>query len=319
MNRRLLESCFLVLVISLSPIFCVAQNYPNKPIRIIIGYPPGGGADTIARLIAQPLSTALGQPVIVENRAGADGMIAGAAVAKAAPDGYTLLLVSSSHAINVALKKNIPYDTLQDFAPISHIADQQILLVTSPAKPYSTVPELLKYLKENPGVINFGSSSTGSALPTELFRLETGSKFAHVPYKGTAAVIADTLAGHVDLTMAGAATASQHVKSGKLRALALTGAKRSPQFPDTPALSEFIPGFDVAFWSAIYAPAKTPEAIIAKLNTELVRITRNPEFQKSIRALGADVVGSTPEELRQFTINEIDKWTRVVKQSDYKE
>ena len=319
MNRRLLESSFLFLIIGLAPIFCVAQNYPNKPIKIIIGYPPGGGADTIARLIAQPLSMALGQAVVVENRAGADGMIAGAAVAKAAPDGYTLLLVSSSHVINVALKKSIPYDTLQDFAPISHIADQQILLVTSPTKPFSTVPELLKYLKDNPGVVNFGSSSSGSALPTELFRLETGTKFTHVPYKGTAPVIADTLAGHIDLTMAGAATAIQHVKAGKLRALAVTGAKRSPQFPDTPSLSEFIPGFDVTFWSAIYAPAKTPEAIIIKLNTELVRITRNPEFQKSIRTLGADVVGSSPEELKQFTINEIGKWSRVVKQSDYKE
>ncbi len=294
-----------------------AQTYPEKPIRIVVGYPAGGGADTIARLLGRPLSTALGQPVIVENRSGADGMIGGAAVAKAEPDGYTLLLVSSSHTINVALKRKIPYDTLRDFVPISHVADQQMMLVSNPGKPYRTVPELLKYLRENPGVVNFGSSSTGSALPMELFRMETGTKFVHVPYKGTSPVIADLLAGHVDVTLAGAATAIQHVKKGTLRALAVGGAKRSPQFPDTPSLSEFIPGFDVAFWSAIYAPAKTPGAIITRLNTEIARITRSPEFQKSMSDIGADVVGGTAEELRQFTIREIEKWTRVVKESGY--
>lgn len=294
------------------------QAFPEKPIKLIVGYSPGGGADTVSRILAKQLSVALGQSVVVENKPGGDAILATALVANAPPNGYTLLFTSSSHTINPALGSKLPYDTLLDFAPVSHIAEQQLMLVANPDRPYRTVPELLAYMRANPGKVNFGSSSTGTALPAELFKLETRTTFVHVPYKGTGPVIVDTLAGHVDLTLAGVASAIEHVKAGRLRALAVCGKKRMPLLPDTPTVAESVPGFNASTWSAVFAPAKTPRAVIDKLNAEIVRIVRTPEFANALSHMGVEVIGSSPEELGRFVAAEMAMWSRVVKETGFR-
>jgi len=310
---------FLVLVIgTIMASTVAAENYPEKPIKIVVGYAPGGGADTFSRLLAKHLSEAVGQPVIVENRPGADARLATASVAQADPDGYTLLFSSTSHTINPAINKELPYDTVGDFAPVALVAEQQMVMVANPSKPFKTLPELLDYLRANPDKVNWGSSSTGTGLPAELFKLKTGTNFAHAFYKGTGPVIADTLAGHVDLTVAGSATALPHIKAGSLRALAVWGPTRMEQLPDVPTVGEFVPETQAILWSAVFAPAGTPRPIIDTLNGEIRKIVDMPEFAEAMSNHGATAVGSTPEELGQFVEREIKRWSDVVKDSGYK-
>jgi len=293
--------------------------YPEHPVKIVVGYPPGGGADTIARLLAAKLNAALGQPVVVENRAGADGLVAGESVAKSTPDGYTLLLVSGSHTINPALGRKMPYDTLKDFSSISYVAEQQLILVSRPDFPADNVPQLVTYLKAHPKEVNFGSSSTGTQLPIELFKVMSGTSFVDVPYKGTAPVVTDLLGGHIDLSIVGAATAIEYIKAGRLKALAIGGSRRSALFPDIPTMSESgLPGYKATAWTAVFAPAGTPSVIVERLSDELIAITRQPDFQKSLAALGAEATSMGPVELDRFVEADIKKWTQVVKQSGIK-
>jgi len=298
-----------------SLIVCVqacAQPYPNKPIRLVIPFAPGGGTDILARMIAQRMSEALGVPMIADNRPAVDGLVASELVARAVPDGYTLLLISSSHAINPAIGRKLPYDTLHDFAPITQTASQQLFLVVHPSLPVKSVKELIDYAKARPGALNYGSSSSAVVLPMELFKSITATNIVHIPYKGSAPMLNDLLGGQINLAIAAAVSTLPHMKSGKLRALAIGDSKRSAILPDLPTIAEAgVPGYQAVIWSGMLAPAKTPRAIIDRLNREAVRVVQAPEFKERLVQLGSDAVGSTPGQWEQFIKDEIAKWTRI--------
>lgn len=296
-----------------------AQGYPSKPVRLIVPYAPGGGTDVLARMIAQRLTEALNESIVVDNRAGVDGIVGAEIMARAAPDGYTLLIISSSHAINVALGKKLPYDTIRDFAPITQTANQQLLLVVHPSMPVKTVKEFLEYVKARPGKLNYGSSSNATALPMELFKSMTSTDIQHIPYKGSGPMMNDLLGGHVQMSMSGAVSAVPHVKAGRLRAIAIGDSKRSSFLPDVPTVAEGgVPGYQAVIWTGMFAPAKTPRAIIDRLNKEVVRILHVPAFSERISSLGADVVGSPPAEWGKFLASEITKWAKVAKVAGFK-
>ncbi|HEV7390189.1 MAG TPA: tripartite tricarboxylate transporter substrate binding protein, partial [Burkholderiales bacterium] len=235
-----------------------AQSYPSKPVRMVVPYLPGGGTDTLARMIVQRLTEALNQSVVVDNRPAVDGIVGSEVVARSNPDGYTLMLISSSHAINSALGRKLPYTT-RDFAPITQTANQQILLVVHPSVPAKSVKELISYAKANPDKLNYGSSSNAVALPMELFKTMSGTRIQHVPYKGSGQMIIDLVGGQIQMAIAGAVSSIPHVKSGKLRALAIGDSKRSAYLPEIPTIAEAgVPGYQASIWSGMFAPAKTP-------------------------------------------------------------
>lgn len=293
----------------------MAQTYPTKSVRLIVPYAPGGGTDIMGRMLAERLSVSLGQPVIVDNRPGSDGSLGSDVVARADPDGYTLLINSSSHAINVALGKKLPYDTLRDLAPIVQTANQQLLLVVHPAVPVKSVAELIEYLKARPGKLNYGSSSVAVALPMELFKVMTGTDIVHVPYKGSGPMLNDMLGGQVQMAVAGAAASLPHVKSGKLRALGMGDSQRSRSLPDIPTIAEAgVPGYHAVIWNGLFAPRNTPRAIIERLNREVVRILQAPDVRERLNNAGFDVAGSNaPEQWGKFLEDEIVKWTKIAK------
>lgn len=290
------------------------SSYPTKPVRLLVPFAPGGGTDTLARMIAQRLSETLGQTVVVDNRPAVDGIVATETVAKAAPDGYTLILVSSSHAINPALRKSLPYDTLRDFAPISQTAVQQLLLVTHPSVPAKSVKELIALLKADPSKYNYASSSSAVALPMELFKSMSGTSIQHIPYKGTAPMMNDLIGGQVQLAISGAIGAIPHVKSGRLRGLAIGDVKRSAMMPDIPTIAESgVPGYQASIWTGMFGPAKLPRPIIDKVQKDVVRIVQNAEFKSKMNQMGSDTVGSTPEELGKFIEAELGKWAKIAR------
>jgi hypothetical protein len=295
-----------------------AQNWPapNKPIRIIVPTAPSGGNDVMARIVAQKLGERMKQPVIVENKAGGNGAIGSEAVAKAAPDGYTILFgYIATHGINPGLSK-LPYDAVKDFAPIARIADAPNVLVVNPALPIKTVQELIAYAKAKPGTLNYASAGNGTAphIAAEEFKLRTGIDMTHVPYKGSGPAVGDTLAGQTQVMFASLVAASQHIKSGKLRGLAVTGKGRSPLFPSLPTVSESgVPGFEVVQWYGFFAPAKTPPEIVDRLNREINAVMKDPETVKRFADQGADVVTGTPQEFGAFVKAEIEKWSAVIK------
>ena len=296
-----------------------AQGYPSKPVRLIVPYAPGGGTDVLARMIAQRLTEALNQSVVVDNRPAVDGVVGAEIVARAAPDGYTLLLISSSHAINAALGKKLPYDTIKDFAPITQTANQQLLLVVHPSMPVKTVKEFLEYVKTRPGKLNYGSSSNATALPMELFKSMTSTDIQHIPYKGSGPMVNDLLGGHVQMSMSGAVSVVPHVKAGKLRAIAIGDLNRSSFLPDVPTIAEGgVHGYQAVIWTGMFAPARTPQAIIDRLNKEVVRILHVPDFSARISSLGADVVGTPPADWGKFLASEITKWAKIAKLAGFK-
>ena len=296
-----------------------AQAYPDKPVRLIVPYAPGGGTDVLARMVSQRLTDAFGKSVIVDNRPGVDGIVGAEIAARSAPDGYTLFLVSSSHAINVALGRKLPYDTLRDFAPITQTANQQLLLVVHPSLPLTSVLQLKEYLKARPGKLNYGSSSNATALPMELFKTMTGTSIQQIPYKGSGPMLNDLLGGQVHVSMAGAVASVPHVKGGRLRALGIGDTKRSTFLPDVPTIAEAgVPGYHAVIWTGMFAPAKTPRSIIDRVNREVVRILREPDFRQRISSMGADIVGSSPNEWGQFMVSEIEKWTKIAKIAGFK-
>lgn len=306
----------IIAAISLS---VFAQAYPSKPVRLIVPYAPGGGTDVLARMIAQRLTDALNESVVVDNRPAVDGIVGAEIVARAAPDGYTLLIISSSHAINAALGKKLPYDTIKDFAPITQTANQQLLLVVHPSVPVKTVKEFLDYVKARPGKLNYGASSNATALPMELFKSMTSTDIQHIPYKGSGPMVNDLLGGHVQMSMSGAVSVVPHVKAGRLRAIAIGDSKRSSFLPDVPTIAEGgVPGYQAVIWTGMFAPAKTPRAIIDRLNKEVVQLLHVPDFSERISSLGADVVGSKPEEWGKFLAAEITKWTKIAKIAGFK-
>lgn len=303
------------IALSLALSHAFAQSYPVRPIRLVVPYPPGGGADNVARPIAQKLSEALGQQVLIDNRGGAAGIVGAEIVAKSKPDGYTLLDDSSSRAVNPALRP-LPFDTMKDFASIGMIVINPSILVVHPSLPVNTVGELIKLAKSHPSQILFASSGVGSAphMGAALFSYMAKVEMVHVPYKGGGPALADLIGGHVQLLFPNIASGLPHVKSGKLRGIAVTSTKRSRAAPHLPTVAESgLPGFELHEWNALFAPAGTPPEIIAKLNTELNRILRSPEMRERLFAMGAEVAPSTPMELDDYVRKELVKWDKVVK------
>jgi tripartite-type tricarboxylate transporter receptor subunit TctC len=291
-----------------------ADSFPTRPVRLIAPFAPGGGLDATARLIAQRLTSVLGQPVVVDNRPGVDGIIGTAIAAKANPDGHTLLMVNMSHAINPALGKPLPYDSLHDFEPVTQTNNQQLLLVAIPSLPAKTVKELIGLLKAKPGALSYGSSSNAVALPMELFKSMTGTELVHIPYKGGGPMLNDMLAGQIHVAFGASITTLPLVTAGRLRALAIGDSRRSTLMPDLPTVSEAgVPGYHAVIWNGILAPARTPPRVIARLNQEIVDIVRVAEFRARLASVGSEVMGSTPAEWGRFIETEIAKWTKIAK------
>jgi len=306
--------------LSLAPLAAQAQAaFPSKPITIIVPFSAGGTTDILARVVGLHMGTDLGQPVVVDNRAGAGGNIGGQAAARAPADGYTLFMGTvGTHAINQSLYKKMPFDPIKDFAPLSRVAMVPNLLVVNPGQPYKSVKELIAYGKANPGKINFGSSGNGSSihLSGELFKQMTGVDMQHVPYRGSAPAVSDLLGGQISVMFDNMPSAIQHVKGGKLRALAVTTAKRSPALPDVPTIAEAgVPGYEATSWFGLLAPAGTPAPIVAKLNAAILKALADPEVKKKLAEQGAESHGEKPEEFAAFIKSETAKWGKVVKES----
>jgi len=294
------------------------QDYPTRPIRIVVPSSPGGGTDILARQIAQKLTERWGQQVIVDNRPGAGQMIGIELVAKAAPDGYTLVMTATPLALNTVLYKKVPYDPVRDFAPISQVAAMPNIIVTHPALPARTIRELIALAKSHPGQLVYASSGvgTGPHLSMELFLTMAGVKMGHVPYKGTNPGMIDTMAGQIQVLMSTLLPPLPHIKTGRLRALGVTSSKRVSSLREVPTVAEAgVPGYEVVGWYGIAAPANTPRDVINKLYSEIADILQSPETREKLAADGAEPVGSTPEQFTAFIQSEIDKWSRVVKSS----
>ncbi|GKT21853.1 tripartite tricarboxylate transporter substrate binding protein [Acidovorax sp. SUPP3334] len=301
------------------PASAFAQAFPNKPITIIVPFAAGGTTDILARVIGQGLSAELGQSVVVDNRAGAGGNIGGQMAARAPADGYTLFMgTAGTHAINAALYKKMPFDPVKDFAPLTRVANVPNLLVANPNQPYKTVQELIAYAKANPGKVNFGSSGSGSSihLSGELCKSLAKVDMRHVPYKGSAPAVTDLLGNQIGIMFDNMPSAIQHVRSGKLRPIAVTTAKRSPELPDVPTIAEAgVPGYEATSWFGMFAPAGTPAPIVAQLNKALVKVLSQAETKKKLADQGAEPVSETPEQFAAFIQAESAKWGKVVKES----
>ncbi len=312
---------FLLTSLCFASSVALAQAYPNRPIRLIIPLSAGGTTDTPGRIIAQKLGEALGQQVVVDNRPGAGGTLGTDMAAKAKPDGYTLLLTSSAHVIGPHLYKKLPYSVLEDFMPISRVAQGPYVMVVHPSVSAKTVPEFIAQAKAEPGKIDYASSGNGSFqhLVGAFFTSMAGIELTHVPYKGSGPATQDLVGGTVKVSFTGTPIALPHVKAGRLRALAVTSSKRSPEMPDVPTVAEAggaaMAGYEAVIWLGLLAPIGTPPEIVQKLNRELAKLLADPEAQKAIRATGVEVAPSTPEEFAAQLKAESDKWGKVVKDS----
>ena len=293
------------------------QAYPVKPLRIIVTSTPSSGPDIMARLIGQKLTEAWGQQVVVDARAGASGTIGAEIAARSAPDGYTLVIGTSQWAIVAAMFSKLSYSMTRDFLPVSLIASTPFLLVVNPAVPASSVPELIALLKSRPGEIRYGSGGSGSPphLAAEIFKSMTATDMMHVPYKGVTPALVDTLGGQVQLTFAVIPAVLPMIRSGKVRALGVTSARRTALVPDLPAIAEFVPGYEFIGWYGLLAPARTPEAILAKLNAEVVNALKTPELRERLAGLGAEPIGSTRAELASFIATQLEKMHKAVETS----
>ena len=308
--------------LALASTVVTAQAWPSKPIKYIVPFAPGGTTDILARTVGEKLSVALGQPVIIENKPGAGGGVGAEFVAKAAPDGYTIMGGTiSTHAINASLYKSLPYDPIKDFVPIVLLARVPNMLVVNVDIPAKSVPELIALLKANPGKYSFASSGNGTSqhLSGELFKSMSGTEMQHIPYKGSPPALQDVVGGQVTMTFDNITTAWTLAKAGKLRALAVTTASRSAVAPDVPTLAESgLAGFEVSSWQGVFAPAGTPPDIVRRLNAEIVKILNTPDVKEKLVSLGLDVGGNTPEEFLVMVKAEVVKWADVVKKSGAK-
>ena len=293
-----------------------ADVYPSKTIRLVVPFAPGGGSDIVARLLSPKMTEALGQTVVVDNRAGASANLGAAIVAKAAPDGYTLLLANANYTINPSLFKSLPFDPVREFAPVALLANVTNVLAIHPSIPAKSVKELISFAKAHPGQLNFASpgNGTSSHLAGELFRQVAKIEVVHIPYKGATPAITDLIAGQVSFTMASVLSVLPYAKQGRLRMLAVTTAKRSGALPDIPTISEAgLPGFEVSNWYGILATGGTPRPAVDRLNSELARIARVPDLAEKLAAQGADPATGTPEEFERFIQAELKKWAAVVR------
>ena len=318
--RTLAVGFFLAAACTFPAVAQDAENYPTKPIRMIVPYPPAGGTDVVARILADPLSTTLGQPIVIDNRGGAAGNLGTDLAAKAPPDGYTILFTLSSHTINPKLYDNLPFDAERDFAPISLAALSPQILVANPSVPANNVRELIALAKAQPGKLNFASVGTGSPghIAGELFKLKTGVDMVHVPYKGGGPAVTDTLGGQVQLLFVTLPAAMQYVKAGKLKALALTSDKRSHAAPEIPTIAETVPECIVNSWYGALAPAKTPPAIIAKLQAAFAKVLAMPEVKAKLFQQGAEAASSSSAEFDARIRAELKQWEYVIREAKIK-
>jgi tripartite-type tricarboxylate transporter receptor subunit TctC len=299
-----------------------AQSFPEKPIRFVVGFTPGGPSDILARALGQKLAERWNQQVVVENRPGAGGNVAAEAVARSAPDGYTWLLGNNSIlATNQTLYRSLPYDPVKDFAPVSLVAMQPNILVVNPQLPVNSVTDLISYARKYPGKLNYASSGSGAAahLAGELFKTMAGVDLVHVPYKGAQPALTDVIAGQVQVMFATSASVIPFVKAGKLRALAVTSARRSPSVPDLPTVSEAgVAGFEAITWHGVVVPSATPAPLVERLNRDIVAVLGAPDLRERLAALGAEVLAGTPREFADYIAAEIPKWAKVVRDSGAK-
>jgi tripartite-type tricarboxylate transporter receptor subunit TctC len=298
-----------------------AQDYPNKPIRMIIPYPPGGGTDVVGRILNEPLSAALGQPIVIDNKGGAAGNVGTDLAAKAPADGYNILFTLSSHTINPKLYAKLPFDVEKDFVPISLSAMIPQILVVHPSVPANNVQELIALAKAQPGKLNYASVGTGSPghIAGELFKLKTGVDIVHVPYKGGGPAVTDTIGGQVQLLFVSMPAAWQHVKSGRLKAIAVTSEKRSVAAPDVPTILESgVPDYVVDSWYGAFAPAKTPPAAVAKLQAAFAQVLQNPQVREKLLLQGAEAATATPAEFDRRVRDELAKWEFVIRNANIK-
>jgi tripartite-type tricarboxylate transporter receptor subunit TctC len=320
-RRRL---CWLALAVTglvALPLVAVAQDYPTRSIRLVVPFPPGGPTDVLARIVATRLGERLGQAVVIDNKPGASGMVGADLVAKAAPDGYTLLANASIHVINPSLYSKTAYDAIVDFAPISNLADVPLVLAVNPKVSARTVPEFVALAKSSKPSLAFASAgnATSQHLSGEAFKMAANLEMLHVPYKGSAPALTDLIGGQVQLMFDSLPSAMPHLKAGTLRPLAVTTPKRSAALPEVPTIDESgYPGFAISTWYGVWAPAGTPAAVVQRLSREIAAIVRQPEVRQQFLGLGAEPVGNTPEEFAAFTKAELSKWAGIVKRSGAK-
>jgi tripartite-type tricarboxylate transporter receptor subunit TctC len=321
-RRRLSALAMGCAVLALSaPLAARAQDYPSKPVRIVVPFAPGGSADVFGRFIAQKLQDALGQSFVVDNRPGGGSVIGTDAVAKATPDGYTLLLMSNTHTVNESLIPNKPFQLLRDFVPVAPINASDLVLVAKADLPAKTLADLIKLAKAKPGSLSYASSGPGTPyhMAGELFKAMAEVSIVHIPYKGSAGARTDVLGGQLEMMFDAIPTMSEHVKSGKVKALATTGKARSTVMPDVPTMAEAgVPGYEATIWLGVMAPKGTPPAVVAKLNAEIGRITANPEVRRAWAAQGTAAMTMGVDEFARYTADDITKWARIVKISGAK-
>jgi len=298
-----------------------AQDYPVKPVRVILSVPAGATPDVTARLVTPGLANVLGQPMVVDNRGGAGGLIGAEIVSKATPDGYTIFISSPGALTILPHLRKVPYDTLKDFVPVSLISVGPFVLVTHPSVPVDSVKSLIALAKAQPGKLNGASAGNGTAnhLALELFKQMAGVNITHVPYKGAPQAVTDVLAGHIQMTFNSIAPIIAHIRAGRMKVLGVASSKRSSQLPEVPTISEAgVPGFEAENWFGLFVPAQTPKKIIARLNEAIVKVMRSPEIQKQFIALGAEPVGNSPEEFAAFVRRDMEKYAKVVRISGAK-
>lgn len=312
-------ACFVCSAVSILAANAFAANpatFPSKPVRCIVPFAPGGGADGIGRLIQQPAGSALGQSFVLDNRPGGSGVIGSEIVAQSAPDGYTVLLITTTHTVNPSLIAKLPYDTARDFAPVTLLASQPNIFVVNAATPARSVADVIALAKSKPGVLTYASGSTGSSphLTGELFSAIAGVKMVHVPYKSAGPAVIDLLGGHVDMMFTGPLDVVTHVKAGRLRALGVTSARRTPVLPEVPTLAEAgLPGVETGTWYGVLVPARTPEKVVAVLNAAFIKVIQSQQMSARLAEFGVSPIGEGPERFGPFVRAEIAKWARVTK------
>lgn len=312
---------FLIALLSLTSLPALAQQYPTKPVRMVLAFPPGSSTDIVGRLYTNKLSDYWGQTVLADNRGGAGGSIAGAIAARAAPDGYTFLLHSSGHAVNPSLYSRLPFDTLKDFVDVAPLVEQPLVLVTSPSSAFKSTADLLARAKAKPGAINFASAGIGSGTHFGLEKLKLASKIdvTHVTYKGSGEVLVDVIAGRVDFYLAPISAGMSHIQSGKIRALGVTTAKRASVLPNVPTIAESgVPGFEFSLWFGVWAPTGVPAAIINKVATDIARAGESADVRDKLASLGNDTMKMTPAQFAKFVRSEMEDYARIVKAAGIK-
>ena len=318
MTRYLSIALTALAAIAAAPLAATAQTFPNKPVRIIVPFSPATAADIVTRQLGARLAEIWGQGVVIDNQGGAGGVIGAANAAKAAPDGYTLIMFGINHAINPSLYPDIPYDTLRDFKPIVRVALAPLVIVAHPAFPASSVPELIALAKTRPRSIQYGSGGNGSIthLALELLKARTGIEMTHIPYKGVAQMMSDVLGNQIPLGCPAVATALGQVKAGKLKALAITSAKRSSVLPEVPTVAESgIPDYDVSAWNGLLAPVRTPDELVAKIHADVTKVAQSKDFVEQLQPQALEVDLLRPAEFRAFLAAELQKWAKLVKDS----